>query len=71
VFAEGVVYGGGEAGPEPEVVFGGEVGRVVWEVFGGWRCQEDLRRVGGKDGKEMGAYIRGEWEGWCECVVEG
>ena len=71
VLAQAVVHGGCEARPEPGVVFGGEVGRVVWEVVGGGRSEEDFRRIVREYGEELGARVGWEVEGWGARVVKG
>jgi len=60
VLAEAVVHGRDEARPEPGIVFGGEVGGIVWELVFGRRCGENFGRGVVEDGEELGAGVGGE-----------
>jgi hypothetical protein len=61
MFAERVVDSAKEAIPEPGVVFGSKVGRVIWEFLcGGWG-QKDLGRPSAENGEELWAGVG--WEG--------
>jgi len=71
VLAQAVVCGCDEAAPEPRVVFGCEVGRVVWEVLGRGYGEEDFRRGVCEYGEEVGACVGWEEEGGNAGVVEG
>ena len=51
-----------EAAPEPLVVFGCEIGCVVWELFEGGRFEEDLWWVGAEDCEEFTARVGWEVE---------
>jgi len=62
VFREGIVDGLDEAAPEPLIVFGCEIGCVVWELFEGGRFKEDLCWVGAEDCEEFTARVGWEVE---------
>jgi hypothetical protein len=73
VSAQAVVYGAQEAGPEPCVVFGCEVGGVVWKLLGGGRREENLGWILVEDSEELRACVgrkgdvgdrRGVADGW-------
>jgi hypothetical protein len=57
VFTQAVVYSGDEPGPQPGVVFGGEVRGVVWEFFLRWRCDEDFGWIVVEYGEQLGAVV--------------
>jgi hypothetical protein len=62
VFAQTVVYGGYEAAPEPGVVFGGEIGRVVGELIFRWRREKDLEWIVAEYREELRAVVGREVE---------
>lgn len=64
MLAQAIVDGAEEAGPEPGVVFGGEIGGVVWEFLGGGGCKEDFWGVLAEDGEELRACVGREGDVW-------
>ena len=61
MFAERVVDSAEEAVPEPGVVFGSKVGRVIWEFScRGW-SEEDFGGTSAENGEELWAGVG--WEG--------
>ena len=60
MFRERIVDGLDEAAPEPLVVFGCEVGCVVWELLEGGRFKEDLWWVDAENCEELAARVG--WE---------
>ena len=64
MFAQAIVYGGEETGPEPCVVFGREVGRVVWKCLRRRTCDEDFGWVLVEDGEELWTRVGREGDVW-------